>query len=395
MEQQSMEQQQEERRREFVRCPSLRMAAREIKASSLRTFAMRGGYSDVNWFVRAARVAPVIAGAALVGGMIGGFAMFAIDSALTWEPSTRESASPPRSDARAEGQASAVVAQTQTMKPARIVGGAIPDPSAGMSAPPPAPQQHSAAAPAQSPAQISSQLLAPKPFGPASQLQSQTAGPTSGAPQQNQNQTANQAPVPAQAATAAQQPARWPDALPRAHQNPANASNAASAQQQSAPPPGSEGAASKNGDADRKAANGDRAAMTDGQDRGNTRHGRHGRRHWRGDEDASAAFSSRRQDARGYDRLYDSYGNRRDRSSSSYSNNREPSFGDARGDQDDAASRSGLSRSEMRRLRRDARYQRRWQRDHNDRNQAFEPSQPRAEPFWGGGRRGDEYRDDD
>jgi len=156
---------------------------------------MRGGYSDVNWFVRATRVAPVIAGAALVGGMIGGFAMFAIDSALTWEPSTRESASPPRSDARAEGPAGAVVAQTQTMKPARIVGGAIPDPSAGMSAPPPAPQQHSAAAPAQSPAQISSQLLAPKPLGPASQLQSQTAGPTSGTPQQNQNQTANQAPA--------------------------------------------------------------------------------------------------------------------------------------------------------------------------------------------------------
>src|SRR5499427_8410566 len=73
-----------------------------IKASSPRAFAMRGGYSDVNWFVRATRVAPVIAGAALVGGMIGGFAMFAIDSALTWEPSTRESASPPRSDARAE-----------------------------------------------------------------------------------------------------------------------------------------------------------------------------------------------------------------------------------------------------------------------------------------------------
>ena len=37
----------------------------------------RGGYADVNWFVRAARVVPVIAGAALVFDMIGGFAMFA------------------------------------------------------------------------------------------------------------------------------------------------------------------------------------------------------------------------------------------------------------------------------------------------------------------------------
>ena len=42
---------------------------------------MRSGYPDVNWFLRATRVAPVIAGAALVGGMIGGFAIFAVDSA--------------------------------------------------------------------------------------------------------------------------------------------------------------------------------------------------------------------------------------------------------------------------------------------------------------------------
>jgi hypothetical protein len=191
----------------------------------------RAGYVDVNWFVRAVRVVPVIAGAALVGGMIGGFAIYAIDSALTWEP-----VSQPRPDARAEGQASAVVAQTQ--KPVRIVGGAIPDPSAGMSAPPPAPQQRSAT----SPAQISPQLLTPKPLGPASQLQPQTAtaAPTVGAPQP-QNQTANQAQAPtqapAQAATTTQQQSRWPDALSRAHQNPANAANTNSAPQQTALPP--------------------------------------------------------------------------------------------------------------------------------------------------------------
>jgi hypothetical protein len=150
---------------------------------------MRGGYSDsdVGWFLRAARALPVIAGAALLGGMIGGFAVFAVDSALNWEPAPEL-----RPDARADSDASPVVAQTT--KPVRIVGGAIPDPSAGMSAPPPAPQppapqQRSAAAPAQSPAQISPQLLMGKPLGPASQLQPQTAtaGPTSNAPQ---NQTA-------------------------------------------------------------------------------------------------------------------------------------------------------------------------------------------------------------
>jgi hypothetical protein len=69
-----MEQQQKERRREFARCPSPRTAAR----GNQREFTMpRGGHADVNWFVRAARVVPVIAGAALVGGLIGGFAMFA------------------------------------------------------------------------------------------------------------------------------------------------------------------------------------------------------------------------------------------------------------------------------------------------------------------------------
>ena len=274
---------------------------------------MRSGYFDLSWFLRAARVLPVIAGAALLGGMVGGFAVFAIDSALTWEPLTREPVSQPRPDARADSQTSAVVAQT---KPVRIVGGAIPDPSAGMSAPPPAPQQRSAAPPAQSPAQISPQLLTPKPLGPASRLQTATAGPA--APQeqkQEQNQTTNQLPVPTQAVSITQQSTqqpttqqrtRWPDVLSRAHQNAANAANAESAnsaQQQAAPPHSS-----------------DRAASADDQDRANTfRHGRHGRRHWRGEDDAWAS-SSRRQDARSYDRLYDSYGNRRDRS---YSNTRE------------------------------------------------------------------------
>ena len=360
---------------------------------------MRGGYSDVNWFLRVARVAPVIAGAALLGGMIGGFAMFAIDSALTWE-----AVSQPRLDARADSQARALV--VQTTKPVRIVGGAIPDPSAGMSAPPPAPQQRNAAA--QSPAQVSPQLLTPKPLGPASRLQPQTAtaGPISGAPQQNQ--TANQAPVPTQAATAAEQPTRWPDALSRAHQNAANAANANSTQRQTAPLPTSASTASKSDDIDRKEASGDRAAATaDDQDRAYTsRYGRHSRRHWRGDDDTSAASSSRRRDARTYDRLYDSYGNRRDRS---YSNTREQSYGDARGDQsgdqDAAASRSDLSRSEMRRFGRDARYRNRSrvitgeqpeETDRTtDRTQASEAARPRSEPFWGGGsfRRGD--RDDD
>jgi hypothetical protein len=182
--------------------------------------------------------------------------------------------------------------------------------------------------------------------------------------------------APAQAAT--QQQSRWPDALSRAHQNAANAANTNSVQQQTAPPPVAAQTTSEH------------AAMADDQDRGKMRYSRHSRRHWRGDDDAWAS-SSRRQDARTYDRLYDSYGNRGD---GSYGNPHEQFNGDAK-DRSDSASRSDLSRSEMRRARRDTRY-RRWQSEDNDRGQAFEANGQRSEPFWGGGsfRRGDGYRDD-
>jgi hypothetical protein len=197
-----------------------------------------------------------------------------------------------------------------------------------------------------------------KPLGPTSQLRPQTAtaataGSTSGAPQQNP--TAIQAGVPTQAATKAAQPTRWGDTLSRAHQNAASAPDQNSAQQQAAPPPAqaSERGANKNNDADGKQAYGD-AATADEPDRGNTRHGRHSKRHWHGDDDISAsASSSRRQDAGTHDRLYDSYGNRRDRS---HRNRQGQPYGE---------------------------------------NPTFETPQPRSQPFWGGGfyRQGG-YQDD-
>src|SRR5437764_1208661 len=97
------------------------------------------GYPDVNWFMRAARVLPAVAVAALVGGLIGGFSIYAIDSALTWQS---------RPDFRADNHAP----EPQAMRPIRSVGGAIPDPSAGMSGPPPVQQQRvSSPAPQQQP----------------------------------------------------------------------------------------------------------------------------------------------------------------------------------------------------------------------------------------------------
>ena len=392
---------------------------------------MRSGYSDVSWFIRVVRVVLVIAGAALLGGMIGGFAMFTIDSALTWD-----SAPQSRPDTRTDTAASAV--NPQPNKSVRIVGGAIPDPSAGMSAPPPAqqpqPQPQSSSAPAQSQTQFSPQLLTAKPFGPASHLQPQTAPAataSTAAPPQPQNQTINQPqvqtsvqapvqrPIQTQKVPVVQQQTRWPDALSRAHQNAATGANPPGAQQPTATAPAaaqsSEGAANKNKEADRKDT--ERAANADDQDRAKaSRHDRR-RRHTAvgsngsgtGDDAAAAASSSRRQDARSYDRLYDSYGNRRDRDTQeSYGNSRQ-SYGNGRGqsyrdyykdDQNDAAARSDQSRSDTRQYGRDTRSRGssrvivREQPAQSDRSHAFE-SRPRPEPFWGGGffRRG--YQDDD
>jgi hypothetical protein len=119
----------------------------------------------------------------------------------------------------------------------------------------------------------------------------------------------------------------------------------------------SERGANKNNDADSIQANGN-ATTADVPDRGNTRHGRHSKRHWRGDDDVSAsASSSRRQDAGIYDRLYDSYGNRRGRS---HNYRRGRPYGE-------------------------------------EADPTFETPQPRGEPFWGGGAfdRGDGYQDGD
>ena len=378
---------------------------------------MRSGRSDLSWFLRAARAVPVIAGAALLGGMIGGFAIFAIDSALTWEPNPQS-----RPDARAENQASAVnpqtasqTPQTQTTKPARIVGGAIPDPSAGMSSPPPAQapvQQQQGNAAAQSQTQVSPQLLTGKPLGPASQLQPQTATTTTSAPASGTtpaNQSANQpqTPVPVQTqkvpvqtqkaapnTPSAQQQTRWPDALSRAHQNAANTqqrtapSVAAPPATASAPPAPAQ---TKETDrTDRKGSNGQAASSTDDQDRANdSRRARQSRRHASryggADQGSGADYSSRRQQARSYDRLYDSYGNRRDRS---YGNTREV-YGD-RDDQNDAASQYGRDT----RNRGRSRVIGRQHPDESERNQAYETQRARPEPFWGGGFFGRGYRSD-
>jgi hypothetical protein len=318
-------------------------------------------YPDLSWLIRAVRVLPVVAVAATVGGIIGGFTIFAIDSALTWQP---------RPEFRADSQAAAIGEQQGT-RPVRIVGGAIPDPSAGMSAPPPAPQQRAAST---EPAQIPSQLLTAKPLGAAQPLtQTKT---------QAQTQPASAQPIPSQipnAAAGQQQSTRWPDALSRARQGSGGVQQQTEAPQPNAVP---ERSASRNSEADRKNAGDERAAALSDEDRaGASRRGRHGR--WRtmmmsdmprsgaGDEaDVSPARGAKRLDARAYNRVYNSYSG-------------------AREDDPERAASSRSSR--QRRFGSDERYYGRRgtivreQADQADQAPILETARPRAEPFWGGG----------
>ncbi len=47
-------------------------------------------YPDFRWLLRPLRALPIVAIAALVGGMIGGFSVFALDLALTIAESRRQ-----------------------------------------------------------------------------------------------------------------------------------------------------------------------------------------------------------------------------------------------------------------------------------------------------------------
>jgi hypothetical protein len=327
-------------------------------------------YPDLSWLIRAVRVLPVVAVAATVGGIIGGFTIFAIDSALTWQP---------RPEFRADSQTAS--GEQQGTRPVRIVGGAIPDPSAGMSAPPPAqPQQRAASAP---PAQMPAQLLTPKPLGAAQPL---TQTKTQAQTPQSQPPAASAQPIPSQtpnAAASQQRSTRWPDALSRAHQG------SGVQQQTEAPQPNAtpERSASRNSDADRKDAGDERAgneqaASASDEDRAwASRRGRHGRRRTMmsdvprsgvGDDAdmSSARGAERRLDARAYNRVYNSYGG-------------------AREDDPERAASSRSSR--QRRFGSDERYYGRRGTvvreapDQADQVPLSEAARPRGEPFWGGG----------
>ena len=136
---------------------------------------MPTGYPDFSWFVRAVKTLPIVAVAALAGGVIGGFSVLTIDSVLTASPRQAASLSP-----------SPVPA-----KPVRAIDGAppAPDPTVGVTAAPPPPPQ-AAAPPSQVQAAAPSTQATPAPAAPVTPPVAQTQTP-------------------------------WPDAMSRSHAPPA------------------------------------------------------------------------------------------------------------------------------------------------------------------------------
>jgi hypothetical protein len=284
--------------------------------------ALHGTYSGLNWFVRAVRLLSVVVVAAAIGGLGGGFAVYAVHSALSWALTLQL-----QPDAGGDNQSAALA--PQNTPPVGIIGGAKPDPSAGTRGPAPAPQAQPALQQKPQPGStpLPQSILAAKPLGPASQFQPPSTTPAqaaSGIAQQLGAQPQNNQPSSNQV---------------RGNQAPGNQQQVATpAKQQTAPQVSGTPApyAAIANDDDRRAA---------------SRRVRHPRNRYGPDQyGAWSGGATQRFDARGYDRVYNSYG--------------EPRFGP------------------------DARYLRR-SRVIPRSPETLYPMQPRREQYWGGYRYGD------
>jgi hypothetical protein len=146
---------------------------------------MPGGYPDFSWFIRAVRVLPIVTGAVIAGGVVGGFSVFALDRAL----------------APSQGSDSATQATAASLsKPIRVVG----TPSA------PVPNQVS------TPKQ---DVVAASPTPVVAPAQTDASSP----------QVSNVAPAAA--------PKAWPDAMTRAHPQTDAAANSSPSQPVLTPTP--------------------------------------------------------------------------------------------------------------------------------------------------------------
>lgn len=158
-------------------------------------------HPDSGWLIRTLRIFPVVAVAALAGGAMGGFIVFAVNDALT---------PPPRPDLSTEGPSAAAPVPP---KPIAIVGGATPDASAKASAPQlstpeepvlPAAQPYPARWPH---ASWSSMLLRAHKIAPPAQEPAATPGTGEGEAQKNaviDRKDSGNAATPAEAARTAE-----------------------------------------------------------------------------------------------------------------------------------------------------------------------------------------------
>jgi hypothetical protein len=128
-------------------------------------------YPDFRWFFRSLRALPVVAVAALVGGIIGGFSVFALDLALTTPPNHDVGAEVGKINGEKAGKSAAAV------------------PAAGTSAPP---------VPQEAASNVPPGIAPPQPLP---QSQAQTAPPIAVTPPLSPQQTT------------------WPDALSREHKS--------------------------------------------------------------------------------------------------------------------------------------------------------------------------------
>jgi hypothetical protein len=166
-------------------------------------------YPDFRWFFRTIRVVPVVAVAALAGGIIGGFSVFAIDLAVTAPPNHNIPAEPGSKLASEATNDNAVAVPA----PMRTFDAATPTATAPAASSAPPVASNSNIAPVSEPAPVSARYVPQAQPVPAAATATQSDEITVVHPQTIQ-------PVERSQGTIAAAPAErtsWPDALSREH----------------------------------------------------------------------------------------------------------------------------------------------------------------------------------
>ena len=176
-------------------------------------------YPDFRWFFRTLRVLPVVAVAALAGGIIGGFSVFAIDLALTAppnhgippEPGSKLASETTKDNA---GSSPAPMRTFDAAPPTAPAAAAVPSTPAAGTAPA---VSNSNLSPVSEPAPLSASDVSPAQPAAAAMTSAQS-GATNGAITVVHPQTTSSAEQQAgQPAVVMPDRTSWPDALSREH----------------------------------------------------------------------------------------------------------------------------------------------------------------------------------